>query len=319
MLAVWLAVVIFTSTRHEYWRDEVRVLSLARAAHSPLDLLHVIRYEGHPALWYLIVYLGDSMLHSPLVLPIASITIAFAAVTLFLFRSPFPLWLKALFVFGGFPLYEYSVKVRNYGISMLLFFVAASLYRHRSRHWLPLAVALALLANTNVHSMSLACLLMAVWMWDERRDRRLVLAAGIVGLGILLCVLVVTPPHDTVLTRFYSRTPQDLGSAFAGRCCIQGPASAACSRHSCLGRSAMRFSTSPSWACFAGLSSRWQRSPGSSRLACSFAWDLRGITGTRVSTCVSCCPCTGSPPMSATAEPARSGARGSWTSWATVR
>ena len=48
LLAAWLAVVIFTTTRHEYWRDEVRVLSLARAAHSPLDLYHLIRYEGIP-------------------------------------------------------------------------------------------------------------------------------------------------------------------------------------------------------------------------------------------------------------------------------
>jgi hypothetical protein len=37
---------------------------------SPLDLFHVIRYEAHPVLWYLLIYLGDSILQSPLMLPI---------------------------------------------------------------------------------------------------------------------------------------------------------------------------------------------------------------------------------------------------------
>lgn len=226
LLAVWLAVVIFTTTRHEYWRDEVRAWSLARAAHSPLDLFHLIRYEGHPILWYLILYLGHSIVDSPLVLPIASIAIACAAVALFMLRSPFPLWLRALFLFSGLPLYEYSVRARNYGISMLLLFLAASLYRHRTSQWLPLAIGLALLANTNIHATILAFLLMLVWTWDElsargsaphrRRGGRLLLAVGIVGLGILLSVVVVSPPPDTVLTGFYSTTPEAFASAFGG-------------------------------------------------------------------------------------------------------
>lgn len=225
LLAAWLAVVIFTTTRHEYWRDEVRVLSLARAAHSPLDLYHLIRYEGHPILWYLILYLGHSIVDSPLVLPIASIAIASAAVALFMLRSPFPLWLKALFLFSGLPLYEYSVMARNYGISMLLLFLVASLYRYRTTQWLPLAIGLALLANTNIHATLLAFLLMLVWAWDELRARgsasdrtrggRLLLAAGIVGLGILLSVVEVSPPPDTVLTGFYSTTPKAFASAFS--------------------------------------------------------------------------------------------------------
>jgi len=226
LLVVWLAVLIFTTARHEYWRDEVRAWSLARAAQSPLDLFHLIRYEGHPILWYLILYLGHSIVDSRLVLPIASIAIACAAMVLFMLRSPFPLWLKALFLLSGLPLYEYSVMARNYGISMQLLFLTASLYRHRASQWLSLAVALALLANTNIHSTILAFLLMAVWAWDELSARGsapdrgrggpLRMAAGIVGLGILLSVVVVSPPRDTVLTRFYSTTPKAFVSAFSG-------------------------------------------------------------------------------------------------------
>jgi hypothetical protein len=213
LLAVWLGVVVFTTIRHEYWRDEVRVLSLARTADSPLDLFHVIRYEAHPVLWYLVIYLGDSLLHSPLVLPIASIAVAFAAMAVFMFRAPFPWWLKTLFLFSAFPLYEYSVKARNYGISMLFLFLAAALYQHRERRWIALAVVLALLANTNAHSIPLALLLMGLWLWDERGKPHVRLAAGIVALGIVLSFVVVSVPRDTVLSRFYSRTPAEFVSA----------------------------------------------------------------------------------------------------------
>lgn len=67
--------------------------------------------------------------------------------------------------------------------------------------------------------------MMLVWAWDELRARgsapdrtrggRLLLAAGIVGLGILLSVVLVSPPPDTVLTGFYSTTPKAFASAFS--------------------------------------------------------------------------------------------------------
>ena len=66
-----------------------------------------------------------------LVLKVLSILIAGAAMLLFIFRSPFPLPLKVLFVFSLLPLYEYAVMARNYGISMLLMFSFAALYPRR--------------------------------------------------------------------------------------------------------------------------------------------------------------------------------------------
>ena len=226
LLGLWLAVVIFTALRHEYWRDEVRAWSLAREATSPLDLFHRIRYEGHPILWYLLLYIGKSIVDTPLILPITSIVIASAAVTIFMLRSPFPLWMKASFLFSALPLYVYSVKARNYGISMLLLFLAAALYRHRRKYWLRLSLVLALLANTNIHATILTSVLLAVWAWDEWSARRsapdemigrpFLVAVAIVGLGILLGVIAVMPPHDTILTGFYGTTVSGLASAFLG-------------------------------------------------------------------------------------------------------
>jgi len=208
LLALWLTGVVFTTLHHEYWRDEVQPLSLVRAAGSPFDLYGLIRYAGHPVLWYLLLFIGKSVVDTALILPIVSTAVALAAVVLFVWRSPFELWIKGLFIFGALPFYEYSVFARNYGISMLLLFVVALAYRQRFTRPLRLAVALALLANTNVHSALLTGLIAAIWGWEIVRNRQtvlrdrglaLVVSFFIVGLGLALCAAFTWPPHDTVI------------------------------------------------------------------------------------------------------------------------
>jgi len=212
VLGIWLAGVIFTATQHEFFRDEVRAFSLARAAVSPLDLFPLLRNEGHPLLWYVLLYIGKSIVNTPLVLPVTSIAIAFIAVAIFIFLSPFSLWLRCLFIFGVLPFYQYSVIARNYGISMLLLFASAALWGKRFRHPILLAVVLGLLANTNVHSAMLVCLIAALWTWDLFMKKRTAsiqvwnlsvgLAFVIIFAGILLCLLVAMPHADSFVTPF---------------------------------------------------------------------------------------------------------------------
>jgi hypothetical protein len=210
LLGIWLGLVIFIVTKHEFWRDEVRALSLARTAISPFDLYGLTQYDGHPILWYLLLFIGKSIGNTPLILPITSIIIAFSAVSVFMFISPFPFWIRCLFIFSSFPLYEYSVMARNYGISMLLLFVSAILYRNRGKHPFLLAFVLFLLANTNVHSTILVCLIAVIWAWDMVIDQRMAsdnvhnflryLPFVIIFTGVLLCVIWTIPRENTIVT-----------------------------------------------------------------------------------------------------------------------
>ena len=204
----WAIVVAFGLLHHEFWRDEVRAFSLALRGESLLSIPGVVRGEGHPFLWYFLLRAAHDLVGSVLVLPGASVLVAAAAVLLFLLRAPFPLWLRCLFVFGGLPLYEYSVMARNYGISMLLMFVFADAYTRKRRSPLLLGAILFLLANTNVHSAALVPLLVLVWAsdwWAERGDARtpresgraLLLGGALALAGIVVCFLSVFPPaHD---------------------------------------------------------------------------------------------------------------------------
>jgi len=210
LLGLWLALVVFTETRHEFWRDEIRALSLARQAGSPLDLFGLIQYDGHPILWYLLLYVAYNIFQTQAVLPILAVLIGFAAVTLFMFLARLPLWFKTLFIFSALPFYEYSVMARNYGISMLLMFTVAAIYCQRAQKPYGLALSLALLANTNVYSTVLAGLFGFIWLWDTLAEResttfkqrviRVYLPLVIVLLGCLMSAAVVFPKENTILT-----------------------------------------------------------------------------------------------------------------------
>lgn len=210
VLLVWFSAVVFTETRHEFWRDEVRAVSLARAADSPADLYRSTQDDGHPLLWYLLLFAGKSIVDSPVVLPVLGVAIGFLAVAVFLFFGPFHFWFKCLFIFSAIPFYEYSVMARNYGISMLLLFLIALLYRHRDRLGWLLVFLLVLLANTNAHSVVFSAAIAAVWGWDLLVERRAVLTRGrafafaigmfVLAAGIAASILCFMPRENTILS-----------------------------------------------------------------------------------------------------------------------
>jgi hypothetical protein len=196
------------TARHEFWRDEVRALSLAMDSSSISDLARSLTDDGHPMLWHLLLFGGWHLTSSVLVLPAMSLLIAAAAVMLLTVRAPFPLWLKALFLFG-LPAYEYSVMARNYGISMLLLFCFAALYPKRAKHPFALGAVLALLCNTNVHSIVFAGLLAAIWLWDAlvterlalRDSARLWLGLAIAAAGLAIALWTLWPSGEGLAAR----------------------------------------------------------------------------------------------------------------------
>ena len=46
LTALWLALAIFAVSKHEFWRDEVRDLSIARSVASPFELVEEKKKEA---------------------------------------------------------------------------------------------------------------------------------------------------------------------------------------------------------------------------------------------------------------------------------
>lgn len=197
--------------QHAFWRDEVRALSLALQGDSVFDMLRGMHGDGHPAVWHLLLRGAHSLWPTPAVLPAVSLAVALAAALLLALRSPFGWPVVAALLLGRLGLYEYSVMARNYGISMLLMFLFATLYAGHRNRGIVLGVILLLLANCNVHSVVLAGSLALFWLvdilLDEHANRRAVLRnfavnASIAAIGVLLCFLTVYPPFNDAAQDF---------------------------------------------------------------------------------------------------------------------
>lgn len=212
LLLAWAATMLWVALHHEPWRDEVRALTLAIGPEHVWELPAALKNEGHPLTWYLLLRGAYALGRSYSVLLVVSTLIGALAVGLFYWRAPLPLWLKGAFAWGVLPLYEYTVMARNYGISMLLLFVFAALYRARRRHWLPAALTLAALAHTNAHSLILTGALLGLWLLDDWPSRpplarcwrwlwpRLAVV-GIVGGALLSAYLTIRPDAQTIVAQ----------------------------------------------------------------------------------------------------------------------
>lgn len=188
-LALYAGPLLVLLLNHEPWRDEMQAWLLARDSASPLELWRNTRYEGHPLLWHLLLWLLSRWSQTPLTMQLAHGAVAVLTAGVFLAFAPFPRWLRVLWVFGYFPLFEYGVISRNYGLTVLFLFLALAL-RHCP---FTAAAALVLAAHASPMGVLLAPVLALVLLGRERNTLAPLLAFGFAwGLAVFSCL----PPAD---------------------------------------------------------------------------------------------------------------------------
>jgi hypothetical protein len=205
--AAFLAASGFVVSHHELWGDEVQSWLLARESTSVLDLLVRQKYEGHPALWQVLLMPLAHSFGTPRAMQILHLLIATSTVFLFVRWSPFTRLQKILFSFGYFPFYEYTVISRSYGLCLLLLTAFCCLYPHRHRHIVSLAGILALLSHSHALGLILALLLFGAVLLEkfltaeDRLPRRapvpFLCACALMGIGIATAIIQIKPPEDT--------------------------------------------------------------------------------------------------------------------------
>ena len=105
---------------HEMWGDEIHSWNIAKGSYHFSELISNSRYEGHPPVWYIILWCISKFTHDPLYVQIIHILIAGMSAFIILFYSPFPLLTRILMPFGYFFLFEYAIISRNYAVGVLL-------------------------------------------------------------------------------------------------------------------------------------------------------------------------------------------------------
>jgi hypothetical protein len=202
-LAAYVVLTAVVAVHHEPWRDEADPWLVARDADAVTFIRHA-SLGGTPELWYLMLvplarsgapYDAQKALH---------LIIATASVALILWRSPFPPLTKVAAAFSYYFAYEYAIIVRSYALSVLLLFAIATLQGRRFDKPLRYALAVALLANTNAHSLFIAAFLGMLFAYEAAQSQLLrshwrAMAVMLLG-GIVAAVQIGSDSADRAVS-----------------------------------------------------------------------------------------------------------------------
>ena len=157
---------------HEMWRDELNPWMIVDNSRTIGELFSNLRYDGHPPLWYLVLYALSRVTHNPVGMQTLHLAIAVTSAYIFLRFAPFTRLQRLMFIFGYYLLYEYAAISRNYTIEILLIFCFCVAFQSGGRkNYLLLAVILFGICLTNAYGFLIASCLVCMMGFELLTDR----------------------------------------------------------------------------------------------------------------------------------------------------
>jgi hypothetical protein len=203
LFILYFLAVFILLVRHEPWADELHVWCIARDL-SLSEIFYQMRYEGHFALWHLLVKpftAGGAII----LMNVMSFLLVSASVVLLLSSRMFPWSFKIALMLSCPMLYWFPVIARCYALIPLALCLLAIVYPVRLKRPVVYALALVLLVHTHAYMEGLAGILGVFFAWELLRrswrlgGRNLRIAAGsllLIGLGVATAFLQVAPAFD---------------------------------------------------------------------------------------------------------------------------
>ena len=89
LVLVFVSVGFVGILNHEMWRDEMQAWLIAGASSSIGNLFDNLRYEGHPGLWHIGLYLLSRFTHNPFAMQVVHLMLATGVIFILARFSPF--------------------------------------------------------------------------------------------------------------------------------------------------------------------------------------------------------------------------------------
>jgi hypothetical protein len=215
-LAIYAVTVAGALRFHEPWADEAQAWLIARSL--PLrQMFQILRYEGTPGLWHLLLWCLIKLHVSYVGMGWAAGAIAVAGAATLLLFSPFPRWLRLLLPFSFFLVFQYAVVARSYVLGPALLFLLAALWSKRFAWPVRVAVVLGLMANVALHlamfagGFALVFALELAWFHSEKAQlpsaRKISLAALVLILFCACAIVMARPAKDIAYPQGLSPMP----------------------------------------------------------------------------------------------------------------
>jgi hypothetical protein len=156
LTAPFILLFLMQLAHHEMWRDELNAFGIARATPNLASLFQKIHYEGHPWLWYLVLWVVTRLTTSPIGMKLLQAIIGTAIYLLIGLGSPFSRVEKVLIFLCYFISFEYTVLSRMYGIVLLLLLIYLRQRAMHPQRFLSNCVLLGLMASADVMGILLS-------------------------------------------------------------------------------------------------------------------------------------------------------------------
>ena len=181
---------------HEPWRDEAQAILISSAPDSLGDLITLTKYEGHPSLWFIILFFTLKLTNSIIFIQILHILIMGAGMYIFLKYAEIDIKVKLPVVFGYFFMYEYSIIARNYSIGITLLFLAC--YFLNKKNLIGAAIVVAILFHANIYAFFLGA---SLWFtliitFFKSSQKKVIIGTVILFFSFVLLLLDILPPED---------------------------------------------------------------------------------------------------------------------------
>lgn len=166
-IVVYACALIVIMYYHEPWFDEAQAWLIARDATIWQLVSTITHYEGHPPFWFLILMLlAKNGVPFELGIKAVNFTFATIAMGIFIFKAPFPRWVRCIVPFTYFFFYQYGVISRPYSLMMLGFVLSAWSYKSRNEKPFRHIVALSLICGASAYGIVLSAGICLVWLWE---------------------------------------------------------------------------------------------------------------------------------------------------------
>jgi hypothetical protein len=168
-ISIYIIINLILIKFHEPWRDEALQWLIAEKL-SPIEIISEMKYQGHPALWYLLIFPLNRLGFPDYSANLLSLGFMVVGVFIFLMYSPFPIYVRIIGIFSPIFLYFYPVISRSYCLIPSILFLIASTYPNRHTKTFIYGLLIALLIQTHILMLGMAVLLVLFWIIESIRN-----------------------------------------------------------------------------------------------------------------------------------------------------
>lgn len=191
-------------TNHEVWLDEAHHFLIAKESISITDLIQKTRYEGHPPLWSLLVFIITRFTENVFYMQLMNCIIMTLVCFLFLKHSRLSLLSNILILGGYFFIYEYLVISRSYSLLLLALALTFICIKEPGRTK-GLIASLIFLACTHVFGIIISMVICGMlWAGSFEKTvlkKNVIILIACINLFILWSILI---PSDHFLYHYDS-------------------------------------------------------------------------------------------------------------------